>query len=56
MQTSDSRLVEVPFGVGRARRLMFGTIDLALRREEGWGVIDYKTDRQMEELVSSYAG
>ena len=50
------RLVEVPFGVREGRRILFGTIDLALHREEAWALIDYKTDRQrVDALVESYA-
>ncbi len=51
------RLVEVPFGRKVADRLLFGVIDVALEGEEGWEIIDYKTDRKsLEELVERYAG
>ena len=56
LEDARDRLVEVPFGVKSRSRLLFGTIDLALRRDDGWGLIDHKTDRQrMDALVNSYA-
>ncbi len=54
---AGQRLVEVPFGVKVQDRLLFGILDLALLQEEGWEVVDYKTDRKsLEELVERYAG
>jgi len=56
VQDASQRLVEVPVAVKRGRQCLFGTIDLALRREDGWGLVDYKTDRQhLEALVGRYA-
>ena len=35
---------------------MFGILDLVLRREDGWDIVDYKDDaRKLEELVAKYA-
>lgn len=49
-------LVEVPFGVRSGRSLRFGTLDLALCRGDGWGLVDYKTDRQtLSVLATQYA-
>jgi ATP-dependent helicase/nuclease subunit A len=51
------RLVEVPFGERVDRQLLFGTIDLALEQEQGWDIIDYKTDRKsLQDLIATYAG
>ncbi len=51
------RLVEVPFGVKMQDRLLFGVLDLALQQQEGWELVDYKTDRKsLDELVERYAG
>lgn len=51
------RLVEVPFGQRVDRNLIFGIIDLALKHEEGWDIVDYKTDRKrLDELIARYAG
>ena len=51
------RLVEVPFGQRVGSQLLFGTIDLALEQEQGWDIIDYKTDRKsLQDLIASYAG
>jgi len=56
VRSADKRLVEVPLAVRSGRRCIFGTIDLALQRDKGWGLVDYKTDRQqLDTLVSHYA-
>ncbi len=57
LRESEPVLVEVPFGHREGNRLRFGTVDLALRRGSGWGLIDYKSDRQtLEVLTEHYAG
>jgi ATP-dependent helicase/nuclease subunit A len=54
---SKSRLVEIPIGHRLGDKLLFGTIDLALEKTEGWAIVDYKTDRKtMAELLAHYAG
>ncbi|GMU53672.1 MAG: ATP-dependent DNA helicase [Candidatus Xenobia bacterium] len=54
---AGQRLVEVPFGARVEDRLIFGVLDLALQQEEGWELVDYKTDRRsLDELVARYAG
>jgi len=35
-QDAQDRLVEIPFGQRLGSQLLFGTIDLALRQEDGW--------------------
>lgn len=53
---AGQRLVEIPFGQRQENRFLFGTIDLALERQQGWDIVDYKSDRKsLEELVGSYA-
>lgn len=53
---SGERLVEVPFGVKVDKELVFGVLDLALRGEHGWELVDYKTDQKaMDQLVEQYA-
>jgi len=49
-QESELRLAEVPFHVpweeeGGVPTMMRGSIDLAFREEDGWVLVDYKTDR-----------
>lgn len=54
---AKQRLVEVPFGQRVDRNLLFGIIDLALEQEDGWDIVDYKTDRKrLDELIARYAG
>ncbi|MFN8611747.1 MAG: UvrD-helicase domain-containing protein [Vulcanimicrobiota bacterium] len=56
LRQSRQCLVEVPFGCRTGRRLRFGTIDLAIQRDDGWGLVDYKTDRQtVSVLATQYA-
>jgi len=53
---SKERLAEVPFGRRSGSQLIFGVIDLLLSQEEGWDIVDYKTDRKrVEELLAAYA-
>ena len=52
---------EVPIGVSvdspDERRLVFGVIDLILKTDEGWEIVDYKTDRKtMDALIDRYTG
>lgn len=50
------RLAEVPFGQAAGDARIFGVIDLVLARDEGWDIVDYKTDRKrMEDLLLAYA-
>lgn len=56
---SPSRLSEVPFGAvsssGKSQDLVFGVVDLAVEGEDGWQLVDYKTDRSaLEHLTSTY--
>jgi ATP-dependent helicase/nuclease subunit A len=45
-QEAELRLAEHPFVLEREDgRFLEGVIDLAFRDEEGWTVVDYKTDR-----------
>lgn len=47
---------EVPFGIRQGSYLLFGTFDLVLRRKNGWGLIDYKSDRQqLSEMMRNSA-
>lgn len=49
------RLVEVPFAVRAGSRYVFGILDLAVKTEEGWELVDYKTGRRpLRKLVASY--
>jgi ATP-dependent helicase/nuclease subunit A len=41
--------VETPFVMGFDRQLTNGVIDLIFERPDGWRVIDYKTDRAIDE-------
>lgn len=53
---SNQRLAEVPFGRRAGNQLLFGVIDLLLFQEDGWSIVDYKTDRKLvEELLAAYA-
>ncbi|MBS2039599.1 UvrD-helicase domain-containing protein [bacterium] len=54
MGQAQQLLVEVPFGVRSGRRLRFGTLDLALLRLDGWGLFDYKTDRQPVSTMATH--
>ncbi|MEW6278009.1 MAG: UvrD-helicase domain-containing protein, partial [Candidatus Eremiobacterota bacterium] len=54
---ASRRLVEVPFGVLDGGRYVFGVLDLALERPEGWELVDYKTGQgSVRELVKRHAG
>ena len=59
VRSASSRLVEVPVSSivpGESRRLARGIIDLALQCEDGWHIVDYKTDlATREQLVAIYA-
>src|SRR5690606_38449115 len=46
---SASHSVEAPFAATVAGQLTNGMIDLLYETEAGWQVIDYKTDRSVEE-------
>jgi ATP-dependent helicase/nuclease subunit A len=46
---SHPQSVEAPFTVAEARRLTNGVIDLLFESDAGWQVVDYKTDRSIEE-------
>lgn len=49
------RLVEVPFAVRAGSRYVFGILDLAVKMEAGWELVDYKTGRRpLRKLVASY--
>jgi ATP-dependent helicase/nuclease subunit A len=66
--SAKTRLVEVPFAVladraevglpdGPARTLLQGAIDLVFEEEDGWTLIDYKSDTvtsNLEDLVRYY--
>lgn len=53
--SAQARLAEVPFGHRVGSQMLFGIVDLALRGEEGWDVVDYKTDRKkLEDLAAVY--
>ena len=58
VRRASARLVEVPVSslvAGESRRLARGIIDLALQCEDGWHIIDYKTDfATREQLVEIY--
>lgn len=56
---ADTRLVEVPFGVRSSdgETLVFGIVDLALGDNEGWQLVDYKTDHlKVADLIAEYGG
>ncbi len=62
---SPSRLVEVPFQVMHDEgvpvpTILRGVVDLAFREEDGWVLVDYKTDRldgrSAEKAARGYAG
>ena len=56
---NDERLVEVPFGVrgDETQTLVFGVLDLAMKKDEHWQIVDYKTDlNPMRDLTQKYAG
>lgn len=56
LRLSDQQLAEVPFGARRGACCVFGTMDLLLQWQGGWGLIEHKTDRQpLERLVATYA-
>lgn len=46
---SHVRAVETPFTVADSVRLTSGVIDLVFDTDAGWQVVDYKTDRSLEE-------
>ncbi len=58
---AGERLVEVPFGLLQpgadgVATVYYGVLDLALKKREGWDIVDYKTDRrELEDLVTLYA-
>lgn len=55
VMSAKERLAEVPFGHRLGNQLLFGIVDLALRRDDGWDVVDYKTDRkELEDLIAAY--
>jgi ATP-dependent helicase/nuclease subunit A len=66
-QEASQRLVETPFHyfsdqgddlagkAGVARLLLRGTIDLAFREEDGWVLVDYKTDAATGEALEGLA-
>ena len=41
--------METPFSVAEARQLTNGVIDLLFASDAGWQVVDYKTDRSIED-------
>jgi ATP-dependent exoDNAse (exonuclease V) beta subunit len=50
---------EVPIGISvdspDGRRLVFGVIDLVLKTDDGWEIVDYKTDRKtIDALIDRY--
>jgi ATP-dependent exoDNAse (exonuclease V) beta subunit len=58
---SHARSVEVPFMVADARQLTNGVMDLLFASDAGWQVVDYKTDRSIEDgryaaQLAAYAG
>ncbi len=59
VRSASARLVEVPVSSivpGETRRLARGIIDIALQCEDGWHIVDYKTDlAKSEQLVEIYA-
>ena len=46
---SHARSVEAPFTVADGRHLTNGVIDLLFDSDAGWQVVDYKTDRTIED-------
>ena len=46
---SHAQSVETPFAVADTRQLTNGVIDLLFPSDAGWQVVDYKTDRSLEE-------
>ena len=46
---SHVRSMEAPFTVGDADRLTNGVIDLLFDSDEGWRIVDYKTDQSLEQ-------
>jgi ATP-dependent helicase/nuclease subunit A len=53
----QERLVEIPFGVRNDDELLFGILDLAVKRGEDWQIVDYKTDLSpMQALIQKYSG
>jgi ATP-dependent helicase/nuclease subunit A len=63
-KASERRLTEVPFHVeidddGALPTLLRGVIDMIFKEEDGWVLVDYKTDRlkdaSVQDLVEKYA-
>ncbi|MBK5092991.1 MAG: UvrD-helicase domain-containing protein [Actinobacteria bacterium] len=63
-QESDCRLTEVPFHIevedeSATPTLLRGVIDMVFKEEDGWVLVDYKTDRlkgtSVEDLAERYA-
>jgi ATP-dependent helicase/nuclease subunit A len=55
VQHAQQRLVEIPFGRREGNHLIIGIIDLLLSQQDGWDVVDYKTDRKrLNELLAAY--
>ena len=46
---SAAHAVEMPFVTGDPAVLRIGVIDLAFQTSEGWQIIDYKTDRALDD-------
>jgi ATP-dependent helicase/nuclease subunit A len=60
VRLSAAKYTEVPFGLRHDQTYLTGTVDLAFRDEDGWVLVDYKTDtvrdqEHLDQLISYYS-
>lgn len=49
VRNAAEKHTEVPFGIWESDRYLTGTMDLVFKEEEGWVLVDYKTDTVSDE-------
>jgi ATP-dependent helicase/nuclease subunit A len=60
LRLSAAKYTEVPFGLRYDQTHLTGTVDLAFREDDGWVLVDYKTDTvrdqaHLNQLISYYS-
>ncbi|MBT9173385.1 MAG: ATP-dependent helicase/nuclease subunit A [Syntrophomonadaceae bacterium] len=60
VRLSSAKYTEVPFGLRHDNTCLTGTVDLAFREEDGWVLVDYKTDtvrdqEHLDQLIKYYS-